>query len=188
MLNGRLANIVSKTYSMPASIWYPEPMESYMGKHNNSKSIGSIPLHKIAKINGRFHSGDEDCSRLYRVSHANAKRPGHFFPGCVCSFQSNNPLPEKCKISPGIKHVIPLQYTTHLYSFAFVNNALFVVESSCATMSSDQIYMACFFKQTHEVFRALAHRNIMPQVFNDVPTQTIILTQSWPAVRLTHYC
>ncbi len=66
-------------------------------------NTGSISRHKNRQVNSRLHSRAEDRSRLFRVSHANARRTGHFFLGVPIpsEFQRDNPLPEKCTVSPG---------------------------------------------------------------------------------------
>ena len=81
--------------------------------------------------NSRFHSEAEDCSGLFKVSHANV-RSWSRFPGCVCSFQSQNPLPDKCVHDfPRGKNTHFYTITSHSYSFTSINNALFAVESWC---------------------------------------------------------
>ncbi len=56
-----------------------------------SFSIGSISRHTIAKwIFGviREPKTTLDRSRLFRVSHVNARRHGHIFPRCACSLKA----------------------------------------------------------------------------------------------------
>ncbi len=84
-------------------------------------------------MNTRFHSGAEHHSRLFRMSHANARRPGHFFSWVCLPLERDNPLAENGTISPRI-------VTSYLYSFTDINNARLPSSRGRAPMlSSDQI-------------------------------------------------
>ena len=65
--------------------------------------IVSISHHKIATWIVGFipePKGLISRSQLFKASHAKESQPGHCFPRCACSFQNENPLPEKCTIFP----------------------------------------------------------------------------------------
>ncbi len=96
-------------------------------------SIDSISCHKIARWRVSFirePKGLIGCSRLLKANHANVSQHGHCFPGCACSIQSDNQMPEKVTVTPG-KLVHYYTVTSHLYSFTSINNALYVVGSWC---------------------------------------------------------